>query len=444
LFWSLQVEQHKMPAKIVSSWFPNSFSGDIIANRFDKVFYGSKSGTKVYGWRKKIKDGSNAGSPFTSDRYFVDRANPIDGYQTVVYTNYDKSFTYATYGLHYDGFVADLGEGDFAHLGGVSADAEAQALSRMYDRIRSESYGANGLLFLGELRETIHLIRHPLSTLEAETKKYIRALKSARRDVARRVVRRKSDTDRFFVKRRLDAVKNAVSGTWLEFQFGVKPLFSDIAEIASTAIDQIYGRDDKIRLRAKSTDKVYKAEAYSFGVPWTYGVGVKSSYDWTTKAGVQYVVGMKRTLDAPTAGLGYAASRFGFQIQNFVPTAYELMPYSFLIDYFVNVGDVLEAACTDTSNVSWIVRTQRQVTTKNFREEIGGFNFAPRGDPDFWTKSQGGKLDSLRTARHVTTQRTIPDSLGLPPLVVSMPGIDSSHWLNMAALLGQSRGFRFK
>jgi hypothetical protein len=433
-----------MPSKQVPCLGPNNFSGDIFANRFNTIYPGVKSGTKVFGWRQKIKEGSSAGSPYTADRYFVDRASPLGGSQTVVYTNYAKTTTYATYALTYNGFASDLQYGEFSHLGGVPGDAEAQALSRMYDKIRSEAYGTNGLLFLGELRETIHLIRHPLSTLESETRKYLSALKSARRDVQKRVHRRKSDTDRFFVKRRLDAVKNAVSGTWLEFQFGVQPLFHDIADIASTSIDLIYGRDDKIRLRAKSTDKVYKTSASATLIPWTYGVQLKQSHDWSTTAGVQYVVGMKRTLDAPTAGLQYAASRLGFQVQNFIPTIYELMPYSFLIDYFVNVGDVLEAACTDTSNVSWVVRTQRQSTVKNFREEVGGFKFAPQTDPDFWTKSQGGKLDSLRSVRHVTTTRTIPDSLGLPPLTVSMPGIDSGKWLNIGALLGQSRGFRFK
>jgi hypothetical protein len=239
-------------------------------------------------------------------------------------------------------------------------------------------------------------------------------------------------------------VKNAVSGSWLELQFGIKPAINDIKDIASEAIDQIYGRDDKVRLRAKSTDNVTVNNAYAYLVPWSYGAKLEQFKTTYSKAGVQYVVGMKRSLNAPTAGLQKVASGFGFQFQNFVPTIYELIPYSFLIDYVSNVGNIIEAACTDTSSVSWVVRTQRTTTTVDFREEAGGFRFAPSSDPDFWTKTQGGKLSSLRTIRHQTTVRTIPDSLGIPPLVTSLPGSDSGKWLNVVALLAQSKGYKFK
>jgi len=433
-----------MPSKQMPTLGPNNYSGDFYSNRGNAVYPGVRSGTKVYGWRKKIKEGSSAGSPFTSDRYFVDKIQPLSGFQTVVYTNGSNTYTYATYPLSFNGFASDLQYGDFAHVGGVSSDAEAQALSRAYDKIRSESYGANGLLFLGELRETIKLIKRPFAAIQDNTIKYLSALKAARRDVQRRVIRRKSESDRFFVKRRLDAVKNAVAGSWLEYQFGIVPAISDIKEIANEAIGQIYGRDDKTRLRAKSTDTVTVTNAYAYLVPWTYGHKCEQFKTVYTRGGVQYVIGLKRSLSAPTAGLQKAASGFGFQIQNFVPTIYELIPYSFLLDYITNTGDIIEAACTDTTAVSWIVRTQRLSTTTDFREEVGGFRFAPSGDPDFWTKDQGGELSSLRTIRHVTTTRTIPDTLGIPPFTVSLPGSDSGKWLNVLALLGQSSGYKFR
>ncbi len=433
-----------MPIKQKPCFLPNSLFGDNpTSGRWNRILPGFSSGVKVDGWRKKIKAGSNATGPYSTDRYEVMHASPLGGSATVLYTNNPPTFTYGTYPFSWSGYLSDLSEGDFAHIGSVSSDAEAQALKRMYDKIRSESYGANGLLFLGELRETIHLIRHPLSTLQDETKKYLSALKSARRDVQKRVVRRKSDTDRFFVKRRLDAVKNAVSGTWLEFQFGALPLIHDIADIASTAIDHIYGRDDKIRLRAKSTDTVTQYASSSVGYIW-YSLESYSTVNRSTVAGVQYVVGMKKSLTAPTSRLERLSKEFGFQIQNFAPTAYELFPYSFLLDYFTNTGNILEAACTDTSSVAWICRTERRKTSVIHTDKIRSFNPKPKVDPDFWTAQMGGRLDCSRRVLHITTTRTNPDTLGIPPLVLSMPGIDSMKWLNIGALLGQSRGFRFK
>lgn len=34
---------------------------------------------------------------------------------------------------------------------------------------------------------------------------------------------------------------------------------------------------------------------------------------------------------------------FGFSAKEFVPTLWELLPWSFLVDYFTNVGDILDA-----------------------------------------------------------------------------------------------------
>lgn len=41
-----------------------------------------------------------------------------------------------------------------------------------------------------------------------------------------------------------------------------------------------------------------------------------------------------------------------------MPTVWELIPYSFLIDYFTNVGDVLQALSTDTSGVHGLWKTE--------------------------------------------------------------------------------------
>jgi hypothetical protein len=51
-------------------------------------------------------------------------------------------------------------------------------------------------------------------------------------------------------------------------------------------------------------------------------------------------------------------ARFGFTPSEFIPTAWEILPWSFLVDYFLNIGDLLSASVTDTSNVAWVNRSR--------------------------------------------------------------------------------------
>lgn len=434
-----------MTAKQLPARGPNWYviNGGLI--RPDTEYIGSRTGTANNGWRSKIKAGTQAGSAMTSDRYFVlERSTASNSGVFRRYIgpgNWDVQFQGSR-----SGYFTDLQYGEFPHaLGLPSAEAEAQALTRMYDRIRQEAYGTNGLLFLGELKETIHMLKRPMEAIHKGVNQYLKTLKSTRGKVKGNVSMRRSETPASLNLRRLDAVKNAMAGSWLELQFGVKPLLNDVKEIAHTALDLATGPSVKhTRLRSKSTDaeKVIDVGAYLPSGAWMTWVDTRKRT--RTKSGVQYVVGLRHSLDAPVNQLDRARTAFGFQWQNFVPTVYELLPWSFLIDYFVNFGDIIEAVCTDTSDVSWVVKTVRQDTTVDFTER-----WEMLSDPDsagypLWKcVSSPGIKDSLRKIRHLTVTRTVSSTLGIPPLVVSAPGADSTKWVNMAALLAGARSFRF-
>jgi len=430
--------------KPIRTYIPNyrNFFGN--QTRFDKVFAGSRTGESVPGWRKAIKEGRNATSPYSVDRYSVKDYRPaVCSLELNLYQGGTPPIFIGTQAYSIDGYNRDLGPSDLDHLAGISADAEAQALKRLYGRIRQESYGVNGLLFLGELRETIQLIRRPASAIQDLTRDMLASIKSTRKQVNQKIRPRKAETLKQTTRRRLDAVKNATAGTWLEYQFGVKPAISDVQDIAATAIDSIYGRSRKTRVRGKSTDTltVYKDSGDNNGALLSC-LGNRASTVIVTNCGVQYIVGLSQSADGPVQGLDALSKEFGFQIQNFVPTIYELIPYSFLIDYFVNLGDVIEAACTDTSKINWICRTQRQLTSASFVEAWSAYD--ENGYPGYHHNVISGQNVAVRQFEHVTISRTKPSSLPLPPLVLSVPGTDSTKWYNMAALLGQSRGFRFR
>ena len=412
--------------------------------RWNEVFLGQRIGSVNSGWRKRIKDGRQAGSPLYTDRFFEISAVNVDA--TIVHKRYINDTTVDVVKTATpNGWGIIMTQADFGHYGSSTTAAdEAQALSRIYARVRQEAYGANGLLFLGELKETIHMLRHPASALRNNVSKYLTTLKSTRSKVFKTVIPRKSETVKALNHRRYDAVRNAMSGSWLELQFGINPLINDVKDIAKTALDLCTGPSvKKTRIRAKSTDvrTVYN----SSGVyPGTFQTEIHSSKNAITDAGVQYICGLVHSLDAPVSQLGRVSNEFGFQIQNFAPTIYELIPWSFLIDYFVNLGEIIGAVCTDTSDVKWVVRTERYDTVTTFTEGWRPYSDNPIvGYPRYVCTSATGVLDAVLKIRHLTLNRTTPATLPWPPLVVSVPGTDSAKWFNMAALLAQSSKFRF-
>lgn len=414
-----------------------------LPNTVNTVFTGSRTGVRVPNFRKKVKDGSQAGSPYTIDVMKVLTQDPAS-------LSYTEAFRHATLGWitprtgTINGYWLSISQHGFDHVAGISAAAEAQALNRIYQRVREDSYGANGLLFLGELRETIGMIRRPAEAFRKALSKYLSTLTTTRRIVNRKLRPRKSESADAFRLRRAQAVKDAMSGSWLELQFGVKPLISDVQEISEECVRLMTEPSRKTRLRSKSTEVPLRAsiidtknsQAFGFETPRFSG-----KFEKSTVATVQYVVGLKREVSGPTTGLENVGRRLGFQIQNFVPTAYELLPWSFLIDYFVNIGDILEAVCTDTSAISWINKTQRTKTTFTCVEDLSGsFGYGLNAwNPYLVT----GKKTSKRVFVRTTLSRTQPSSLGIPPLILSVPGTDSTKWYNMAALLAQSSKFRF-
>lgn len=419
---------------------PNNYTrfGTVVRNG-PSVLPGFTAGTSLPGWKKVIASGLNATTPLLVDRFTLLDAKPLD-VKIDVNLHITPTWIIDTAKRPIDGYPSDLGSGDFGHLvSSVPPEAEAQALTRILSKIRQESYGANGMLFLGELSETIRMLRNPLNAAQQMVSKYVNTLETTRDYVRKHYRRRPREARRTFRERRMNAVKNGMSGSWLELQFGMIPLVSDVKDILGTALELASGRYNRKRLQSRSAEFKYANESYSTN-PVQTCILHDSRKTSVTTANVQYVCGMNSELAAPTSLMEEARKRMGFSFQNFVPTIYELIPWSFLIDYFVNLGDIIEAACTDTSSVAWISKTVRLSTETLFRDVIRVYDES--GMPGF-RAVMTGQPAATRKVRNLTLSRTRPSSFGLPPLIFSIPGMDSKKWINMGALLAQARDFRF-
>jgi hypothetical protein len=108
----------------------------------------------------------------------------------------------------------------------------------------------------------------------------------------------------------------------------------------------------------------------------------------------------------------------------FLPTltnVWDLVPYSFVVDWFVNVGDLLERVDTRLNllqyNIRYVTMSRKTITTK----KIGGSVIAP----------------FYGTVQVVDYHRWVSDQCPLPPLSLGLTFQDFNHWLEAGALLLQ-------
>jgi hypothetical protein len=122
----------------------------------------------------------------------------------------------------------------------------------------------------------------------------------------------------------------------------------------------------------------------------------------------------------------------GFDPSSFLPTVWELIPYSFLIDYFTNIGDVIEGWSQLGINLAWCNRTTKKslvvksssFSNKLISKQLTGLNYeAVSFEP------------SLGVVEKSVVSRAQFNGVRNPGLIFRMPSFGSQKWLNIAALV---------
>lgn len=123
---------------------------------------------------------------------------------------------------------------------------------------------------------------------------------------------------------------------------------------------------------------------------------------------------------------------FGAGVADIVPTAWELIPWSFMVDYFSNIGVVLDAWSMRFVNFAWLnltVRNSRVVQAGGLRTDHNPFVGS-----DIIVQNES----PVRRVRYVvkTVSREKVDNQFETELMVRIPGFpETNKWLNIAALL---------
>lgn len=261
-----------------------------------------KNGSTLPGYKDLILRGSDATTSYTRKVYKVklgtismrtyDKINRINGYRR------ESNFFY----------VPDVSY--------TSSDVVNDASNRLKRKLREFTGQSNQLTNVAELREIP-------KTIGGLAKSGIGLVSTVLNS-----------------KRRGENLRKYASDLWLTWSFGISPTLGAIDDAVSSMNSYLERDDHTIKeYGIFSKDRKSGTRNETTG---SLGSSIVVNSDYTHNLSCKITAGYRYTL---LSSNNYTmAKHLGFDISNVVPTLWELLPYSWLIDYFTTAGSFIEDA----------------------------------------------------------------------------------------------------
>lgn len=395
------------------SWDDSVDKGDNLADWKTRIASGLDATTTLVGQKQKIRIRKSgiAYASISMDPSWNYPGNVYDEYHMGVLPWTDIGFSSATPST----------------LSDVSANN--MALTKFIRKARQVNTAFQGGIFLGELAKTLHGIMNPAQALRTQINTYFR---EAQR------LRQLSDSARQAWLRGRSIGRNLtwLPQLWLETQYHWRPLISDI-DNGLEAVNRLAADELPSWKRISATGKSDEATT-EFRGKYQSGLIV---YNVHRKSVSTVKVVYRGAIDVRPLNL--ATTRrdlLGFNLSDFAPTMWEIMPYSFLIDYFTNIGDIINGWSFLRSSVRWSNRTVRReivdsaFTTPPTKGEIPS---VPWGTWRYY-HFRPCQIDWSKT--HVV--RASYNGTYVPTFELQLPGL-GTKWINISALIGMRGLNRF-
>lgn len=371
------------------------------------------SGSEDPKWRSKVASGVDATGPLTASRTEL-TIQP--GYLVAEYSTVARPQVKVLEDV-WEGWIIDPDRYGWpsAPTATLNSTVVTKATTKFNAKLGEVVSPFKGLTFFGELRETIQMLKGRAMFLMKDIGQYAKRARALyRRNPGRRTVK-------------------DVGNLWLEYQFGWKPFVEDI-EAGITALSQDRLEVVPITASASVLTGTSTASEVMIGSQSCYAA-MRTVKDFAkSSCRVRGVVDLSLITPVSTNDV-VSADRWGLTLREFVPTVWELVPYSFLVDYFVNVGDVINSVFAEKRALRWSNRTTKVISARDvylgwpkwtaYGTATGRHPFSPIKFSPCGAKATVKQID-----------RVSSPSLFVP-IVVQYPSLGSLRWGNMAALLTQ-------
>lgn len=294
-------------------------------------------------WKKRKADHNDVGTQFAATAIKVKRhsrasyylaLNPFHADQTDAYGWIDPA-KYS--GQSYYNYVP---------LYDTSLDVTIDnlAINKLYKKISAEFDGAS---FLGELRETVTMLRHPLEKLQKAADYQIKRSRMLRAKIVKDARNRRNWPGqklphKTVVNRHALATwRKAAASSFLEWRWGMSPLMSDIEGLFENL---------KRKLDQPSIDRVSSGASMYYALPdvnvtdGAYSVSADVNITTVCHTAVSYQAAIYSQLNSESD----TSRVLNIAPLDWIPAAWEVFPQSWLYDYFFNIGDILNAAVMAT------------------------------------------------------------------------------------------------
>lgn len=287
------------------------------------------------------------------------------------------------------------------------------ATIKFSNKVREAIMEVSGPTFIGEIRETLELVRRPGVAIKRQFDNYMRRC-------TRRIKKKPRPTN----PNRLEAWHKWFVDAYLSFTYGIQPLQKDI-EGGISALRRLT-RPSKLNVYASVRGKEVST---SFAETWGryQYIGERRH---TCSVRINGAVRAEKIM--PLATLDRLSQLLGFSWAEAIPTAYNLIPFSFVIDYFSNLNGVLSAGYASSAYVNWASTTQRLRATEYVTTDAISVPSPPSG-------GAGMEVTDVYVDRRIRggsgyTKTTITRIHGFPAVRFYTEFPSTKQWFNLAAL----------
>jgi hypothetical protein len=395
-------------------------------------------GENLPNWMRLIRLGENATTSLSGT---VQRVQPLRWGRFTASWSYEPDVPNNTWYKRYGGFAGLLVNSPVLAASNPSTissrTAEDLALARFDSRVAEVNRQFQGGVFFAELTKTLHGLRHPAEALFKGLEGYSNAAKKLRNRTISKYLKLKKLDD--FVgpidlralsrkQRRLASREftKAATGLWLEKTFHWLPLMYDI-QGAISALSHTWERLPSEFVKVSATDVQDTAGEYG-----NHTLGIISARIVTTQKTFASVRMYGRVRIGTRISNWPDSKALGFDVRSFIPTLWELLPYSWAVDYFTNIGDILYGLSYGGQDVLWCARgikrsiARRHIATNDSREPL-----VSNGHHTTYYNTIGVTSEVL--AEKAIIDRATYTGNYIPLFEWHVPGL-SLKWLNLGAV----------
>lgn len=315
----------------------------------------TRSGATTPGYIEKAREGTLPMQPFSYRKYMRHGAVGERKFTDLVGTHdYGTYINYGDWNCMSGGISETQASGDFWNASERDSFSDLATVKALGDIKRQK---VNILQDLGEARQTLSLLTLTVRRLVSSYKQFrtgnilgaaktLGSTRPSRRFIKkyrRLMVTRKGLSGRYTTKiktvRRTTGKNDDVftptnlSSLWLEFSYGWRPLFSSVQGAIDLFQQQIVS-GEIIRVESKYKNHEVKTSTGTFDTyyGWKSDWVNESDHVYTVKHVVYYTVSDVSAATSSQAGL-----------TNLPNLGWELVPFSFVVDWFINVGSWLSS-----------------------------------------------------------------------------------------------------